>query len=161
MHANKRAEMAEKYGRGTGAKQAVIGLLERDGKVITFTVDSEAGKVVKPIIRELVSKDAILITDAHGGYKDLGKEFNHIVVNHQGGVYTVGPYHTNSIEGVWAIFKRGIYGIYHHASPKHLNAYCREFSYRYNTRKITDVDRFGEILTQTKGRLKYNDLIAA
>ena len=64
-----------------------------------------------------------------------------------------------SIEGYWSIFKRGIIGIYHYVSPKHLHRYCDEFTYRYNTRHISDNDRFVAALTQVGNvRLKYTEL---
>lgn len=63
------------------------------------------------------------------------------------------------IEGAFSLFKRGILGIYHSVSPKHLQRYCNEFSYRYNSRKITDQERFHGVLINNERRLKYADLI--
>jgi hypothetical protein len=68
-------------------------------------------------------------------------------------------FHTNSIEGFWSLLKRGIFGIYHSVSPKHLNKYCDEFSYRYNTRNIADASRFTLSLGKANGRLTYKRLI--
>jgi ISXO2-like transposase domain len=68
--------------------------------------------------------------------------------------------HTNNIEGFWAVLKRGVYGIYHQVSPKHLKRYCNEFSYRYNSRQIADNEIFEISLKNTNGRLKYKDLIS-
>ena len=73
-------------------------------------------------------------------------------------VYVVNGFHTNSIEGYWSQLKRGIYGVYHQVSPEHLTRYCDEFSFRYNTRKTTDVERFISILSLCSGRLTWNDL---
>ena len=67
---------------------------------------------------------------------------------------------TGGIENFWSLFKRGIVGIYHYISPKHLQRYCEEFSARYNTRKISDPERFTIYLGKTNGRLKYKNLIA-
>jgi hypothetical protein len=64
------------------------------------------------------------------------------------------------MEGYWSILKRGIYGIYHQVSPKHLQRYCDEFAARYNTRKVADHERFEQSVKNSEGRLKYNDLIA-
>ncbi|MBS1595982.1 MAG: IS1595 family transposase [Bacteroidetes bacterium] len=159
-HAKKRKELTEKFGRGTLEKQAMVGLLERNGNVTAFKVESEAGKIVKPIIKDRVSKNAkALITDAHGGYKDLHFEFNHVVINHQGGEYAKGSFHTNNIEGFWSQFKRGIKGIQHHVSIKHLDRYCNEYAYRYNVRAIADGERFSGVLKNSYGRLRYSDLI--
>lgn len=66
---------------------------------------------------------------------------------------------TNSVEGFFALFKRTIFGTYHQISPKHLHRYCTESSYRFNSRKIKDADRFRMALSSTEGRLKYKDLI--
>ena len=100
------------------------------------------------------------MTDGHGGYAGLAKDYNHVVINHEQGQYVVdGGFHTNNIEGFWGIFKRGIYGIYHSVSPKHLNGYCSEFSYRYNTRDKADADRFGDAIAQvTNARITYAQL---
>ncbi len=67
-------------------------------------------------------------------------------------------FHTNGIENFWSLFKRGIIGIYHQVSNKHLQAYADEFAYRYNTRKLNDQERLTTVLTHTQGRLKYKDL---
>ena len=80
-------------------------------------------------------------------------------MNHTRGEYVRNTLHTNSIEGYWSQFKQSIYGIYHQVSPKHLNRYCDENSYRYNSREITDMERFSVSLTQTEGRLTYKRLI--
>lgn len=74
--------------------------------------------------------------------------------------YVVNGFHTNGIENYWSLLKRGIYGIYHSASPKHLQRYCDEFSFRYNTRKLTDCERFNLTLTRMEGRLTHKQLIA-
>lgn len=91
----------------------------------------------------MVGREAILVTDGFGAYKDLNKEYaQHEVVNHSGDEYVRGIYHTNGIEGFWSLLKRGIIGIYHSVSPKHLHRYCDEFSYRYNSREIKDIERY-------------------
>ncbi len=81
------------------------------------------------------------------------------VIDHSKGKYANGLIHTNTIEGFWSLFKRGVIGIYHYVSYKHLNAYCNEFAYRYNTRKVTDAQRFEASLARAEGkRIKYKDL---
>lgn len=160
-HEWERKKLDEKFGRGANGKQAMVGLLERGGNVVAFKVSGEGGKVTKPIIKERVSKDAkAVITDSHKGYKALGKEFNHEAVNHQAGEYVRGNFHTNNIEGFWSQFKRGINGIQHHISVKHLDRYCTEYAFRYNTRKTKDNDRFIGVIASSVGRLRYADLIA-
>lgn len=83
----------------------------------------------------------------------------HIKVNHSLGEYRNGVAYTNTIEGFWSLLKRGIIGIYHFVSRKHLERYLDEFSQRYNTRNISEVERFDNFLSQCNGRLKYNQLI--
>jgi len=68
--------------------------------------------------------------------------------------------HNNSIEGFWSLLKRGIYGIYHQVSPKHLNKYCDEFAFRYNTRDISDNEKFSISLLKAENRLTHKALIA-
>ena len=81
------------------------------------------------------------------------------IVAHHRGEYVKGGYHTNSIEGFWSQLKRGIIGVYHLVTRKHLELYCDEFAYRYNTRNLTDGERFSQFLSFAKNRLRYQMLI--
>lgn len=161
-HASKRNA---KGATGTVGKVPMVGLLQRNGKVTLHVLNQgngyATGAVIKPIVRTGVSKDAVIITDGHGAYKDLHKEFaGHEIVQHDKGEYVKGRFHTNSIEGFWSIMKRGIYGIYHSVSPKHLHRYCNEFGYRYNTRALTGIERFEEGVRKVSNtRITYNTLI--
>ena len=93
-------------------------------------------------------------------YVGLGQEYaGHESVNHSKSEYRKGIAYTNSVEGFFSCLKRSIYGIYHSVSPKHLQRYCNETSYRYNYRKIKDANRFRMTLQNVEGRLKYKDLI--
>ena len=107
----------------------------------------------------MVKEGSIAITDEWPSYRSLKSNYSHIVINHGDGEYVRGAFDTNTIEGFWSLLKRGIYGIYHQVSPKHLNRYCDEFAGRYNTRKIADNERFQLSLQHSAGRLKYKDLI--
>ncbi|MFH4247271.1 IS1595 family transposase, partial [Acinetobacter baumannii] len=80
-----------------------------------------------------VEKGAILMTDEFLSYRGLGINYAHKTVEHGAGIYVRGNVHTNTIEGYWSLLKRGIYGIYHQVSKKHLHRYCTEFGFRYNT----------------------------
>jgi hypothetical protein len=134
-----------------------MGLIEREGKA-KLTVIGQ--KTFKEVVRQNVDKDAFIVTDSHLGYVGLGQEFGgHESVNHSKGEYKRGIFYTNSIEGFFSHFKRTIFGTYHQVSPKHLQAYCDESNYRYNTRKLTDKDRFIKALSNTEGRLTYKKLI--
>ena len=101
------------------------------------------------------------MTDEHGAFVGLQGDYNHHRVNHTAGEY-VRHYvlHTNGIESVWALFKRQIVGTHHFLSPKHLNAYLGEMTWRFNLRTIGEGDRVNALLSQTAGRLTYKALKA-
>lgn len=142
---------------GKDNKIAVMGLLQRDGRA-KLTVIGE--RTFKEVIRENVDPSAVGVTDTHQSYAGLDQEFEgHGTVNHSKEEYRNGIFYTNSVEGFFSLFKRTIFGTYHQISPKHLHRYCAESSYRFNTRKIKDKDRFTTVLSNTKGRLKYKELI--
>jgi transposase-like protein len=154
-HADKKVEGSQ--GRSVKDKTPILGLAN-DGKVNLEVVPNTQAETLKPIIIHLVKKGSVVVTDEWGGYSGLDKNYDHKVIKHNEGEYKKDSYHTNSIEGFWALLKRGIFGIYHYASPQHLTRYCDEFSYRYNTRDIDDSDRFMVSLTRVNGRLTYKQL---
>ncbi len=147
-------------GRGAKNKTIVFGMAERNGEVRAQIVTRVNGDTLKPIIRENVDKDAVIMSDEHGGYYNLKAEFKgHEIVKHGKKEYARGGVHVNNIENFWSMLKRGILGIYHHTSKEHLHRYVDEFQYRYNSRKDEDTDRFTSILGQCEGRLTYATLI--
>ena len=90
----------------------------------------------------------------------FGKSFaQHETVHHTLGEYVKGRFHTNTLEGFWSLFKRGIVGIYHFITPKHMDNYVSEFTYRYNTRYLNDSHRFALVLTNSNNKIKYEQLI--
>jgi transposase-like protein len=101
-----------------------------------------------------------LITDEHNSYKPLHKIYQHETVTHSLKVYVIGDVHTNTIENFWSVLKRGLYGIYHQVSEKHLERYLNEFASRYNSRNINSFDRFEKFLGDAEGGLLYKNLIA-
>jgi transposase-like protein len=120
---------------GMQHKQAVMGLLERDGKIKLQVIEKANGNNIKPIIEQTVSTEASLVTDGFGGYAGLGKLYKeHQVLNKEKEEYVRGEYHTNTLEGFWTLLKRGIYGQYHKVSVKHLQSYLNEFTFKYNHR---------------------------
>jgi transposase-like protein len=151
-------KVKESQGRSVKDKTPVFGLMN-NGKVNTTVVKNTKASTLKPIIESMVKSGSILVTDEWHGYNNLSKEYQHKIINHKMNQYSKDGFNTNGIEGFWSLFKRGIYGIYHSASPKHLDRYCNEFTYRFNTRNICDVERFSLSLTNIKGRLTYNRLI--
>ncbi len=145
-------------GRGYGHKFKVLSLVDRTtGKARSFKVDAVDGKTIIPIVRKNIAKETVMMTDDAGHYKHLGAGFaGHEIVRHSKGQYGYGIVHTNTVEGFFSIFKRGMKGIYQHCSEKHLHRYLAEFDFRYNERKVTDGERAETALRGIKGkRLTY------
>ena len=114
-------------------KEAVMSLIERGGKVRSYHVPEVTATTLKPTIVEAIAKDTHFRTDESGVYWKVGEEFaSHRTVIHSIGEYVRGDAHTNTVEGCFSIFKRGIYGVYHHVSQEHLKRYLCEFDFRYN-----------------------------
>lgn len=140
-------------------KVGVMGLLERGNSVRLQVIDSSK-QTLKQMVKQHIEPSAIVITDSLNAYSGLAKTYSqHEVVNHIQDEYVRGMYHTNSIEGFFSLLKRGIYGIYHQVSPKHLSRYCDEFAHRYNSRHLKDGDRFTLSLCNLEGRLTYKQLV--
>ena len=119
-----------------------MALVERGGKVRSFHVPEVTASTLKPIIVDAIAKDSHFRTDESGVYWKIGEEFaSHRTVIHSIGEYVRGDAHTNTIEGYFSIFKRGIYGVYHHVSQQHLKRYLGEFDFRYNERIALGVKR--------------------
>jgi len=147
--------------QGGKGKVAVLGMLERGGELRTGTTPNLSARSVQTVIRDNVKTGAALMTDEHGAFVGLSDSYNHHRVNHSAGEY-VRHYvlHTNGIESVWALFKRQIVGTHHWLSPKHLNAYLGEMTWRFNLRELSEGGRVNALLGQTVGRLTYKALIA-
>jgi hypothetical protein len=157
-HKSVRKAAHESNASHTDNKTCVVALLERNNKVKTH-VHTNKALTLKDMVRLHVDKSATIYTDSLTAYKGLDKEFaGHEIVNHYEEEYVRGHVYTNSVEGFFSILKRGIYGIYHQVSPKHLQRYCDEFAARYNTRDIKDNDRFELAVKNSEGRLTYNQL---
>lgn len=152
----------KKHQRGTpgyNKKMKIFSLVERGGDVRSFHVSHVSGKTLKPIIREQVERDTVVMSDEQGAYYGLDKEFRgHGVVNHQKKEYSRGPISTNTIESYFAIMKRGLIGTYHHVGEQHLKRYLGEFDFKYNNRKVSDGERTENALRGIEGkRLMYRD----
>jgi transposase-like protein len=151
-------KVQESQGRSVKDKTPILGMIQNGGQLHTCVIEDTKATTIKPIIAELVEQGSIVVTDEWLGYTGLNKDYAHIVLNHREDEYVRGAFHTNSIEGFWSLLKRGIYGIYHQVSPKHLHRYCDEFSFRYNTRKIANNQRFDYSLKSVNCRLTYKEL---
>jgi transposase-like protein len=141
-------------------KKVVLGIIERDGKVVLKHITSASIKNMVPFIERTVQVGTKVVTDESNVYGNLGRNYSHHKVNHTLKVYVNGDAHTNTIENFWSVLKRGLYGIYHSVSEKHLERYLHEFSSRFNERKVSSQFRFEKFLIQSERRLKYKSLIA-
>ena len=152
--------------RGTSHKMAVLSLVERGGKVRSFPIDTTKAREIGPIVNRNIARESDLMTDEAGQYRSIGKGFgSHGFVTHSAGQYVDGPVHTNTVEGYFSIFKRGMKGVYQHCSEKHLHRYLAEFDFRYNHREaagIGDQQRADSALQSVVGkRLTYRESCAS
>ncbi|MCY3769934.1 MAG: IS1595 family transposase [Gammaproteobacteria bacterium] len=130
---NKHANKKLKAGRGTVGKQPVLGMRQRKGKVKAMVVKGEDKKTVYNAIHAHVETRSPIYADDHKGYRGTGELFyHHESVNHSTREHVNGMAHTNGIESVWALLKRGFNGIYHNWSRKHCQKYVNEFTFRLN-----------------------------
>ena len=121
-------------GRGVD-KQPVFGIAQRKGRVMAVTVPNVKRATVMPYIVEHVLPNATVYTDEYRTYNALtGAGYRHRRIRHAERVYVSGDIHTNTIEGFWSLVKRGINGVYHAVSAKHLQGYLNEYVWRYNRR---------------------------
>lgn len=131
--------------------------------VICRVIPDTTSKSVQPILKSFVKQGSKLISDEWWAYDGLNSEYEHHIVNHKAKEY-VNPNDSsitsNSIEGFWSILKRGIIGIYHKTSKKHLQKYADEFTFRYNTRHVSTSERINILLSNLEHRLTYKTLIA-
>lgn len=147
-------------GRSTKTKTAVFGILNRETKtVVAQVVENAKRSTLAPIIEEHVKEGTEVFTDEFKTYSRLNELYQHSAVNHSTGEFVIGKAHTNTIENFWGTFKRGVYGIYHHLSRKHMNRYINEFAFRYNNKSSSATDKFNLLLTSVNRRLTYNQLV--
>lgn len=155
-HWGKKLKFAQ--GRSGKGKTAVFGLLERKGKVFAKTVKNTNSFT---LLRETIAhvNHGTIYTDEWSGYKYIKRAYSHKIVQHNIGKYVDGDAHTNTIEGFWSLLKRMIRGILHWVSSKHLQRYINEMAFRYNSRGLTEQQRFNNVLENLGERLTYETLI--
>jgi transposase-like protein len=180
-HENKKLHQ----GRGTVGKIPILGMRERDGYVVVQVVSGTDKKTIQEVIKKNVLAGSTICTDEHASYEGLGanqqtaaelfaelnvvadeieaeKVYEHKTVNHSAKKYVDGMAHTNGVESVWAVLKRGFYGIDHSFSAKHLPLYLSEFTCRLNEGNviIDMVDRLRSLIRGVVGkRLTYKMLV--
>ncbi len=143
-------------GRSLKTKTAVVGVVEREGKLKAIQVKTVQANTIKGILDKYVSEGKI-IADEYRIYDSITS----FRVNHSQGKYVIDDCHTNTIEGFWGLLKRGLIGIYHNVSKKHLQKYLDEFVFKYNNRDSKIYDKFYMLLQNTSNtRITYNKLIA-
>jgi transposase-like protein len=143
-------------------KAAVIGMVERDGRLRMRHLANLKAPGLRAAIREHIDRSSRLMTDEYNLYTTVGGEFEggHQTVCHSAGEYARGDASTNTIEAVFALLKRGVYGTFHSISRKHLHRYLSEFEFRYNTRKVDDGERTRlAIKAAVSRRLTYKEQV--
>ena len=159
-------------GRSTKTKTPVFGMMERStiinakgkeeniSQVHTFVVEKTDKSTLQPIIQQFVMEGSRVITDELNAYKGLNKlGYSHAIVNHGAEEYANGDIFTNSIEGFWSHFRRMISGCYHDVSDEHLQSYIDEAVYRWNTRKMSESERFAHMFKMSIGIVsKWTDI---
>ncbi len=157
---NKHSNKKLRAGRGAVGKAAVMGMRERTGKVKAMSVESADKPTLQGAIHKHIEKGSVVYTDDHRAY--LGLEgYDHSKVNHSAKEYVNGMAHTNGIESVWAVLKRGYVGTFHNFSEKHLQRYVDEFAFRLNEGncEVDTEDRIVALCNGMQGkRIKYKDL---
>ena len=131
--------------RGTAHKHGVLALVDRDtGESRWFKFDKATADQIHPIVLDNISREARLMTDEAKMYRKIGREFReHGTTTHAAFQYvdlTDRTIHTNTVEGAFSIFKRGMRGVYQHCAEHHLHRYLAEFEFRYNNRTANGVD---------------------
>jgi len=131
--------------KGGSEKITVMGAIARKGNVVCQIIENADRLTMSQFVRQAVSnKVSLVATDEHAGYKRLGREYPHQVVNHEKKEYVRGNVHTNNLDGFWSLLKRGVVGTYHQVSKDYLPLYLAEFSFRHNERKNPDI--FGAVV---------------
>jgi transposase-like protein len=125
-------------------KTPVVALVERKGRALAFPVERVDGRTLQDAIRSRTRKSSAMMSDELHAYDGLSMGFQgHDTVKHSGGEYVRGEVHTNTVEGFFSIFKRGLVGTFHHVSKGHLHRYCDEFAFRYTHRAALGVNDDG------------------
>jgi transposase-like protein len=152
--------------RGTATKQKVLTMVERGGRAVSIKIDDLTIPTIKKVLGAHIVLDSILNTDEAQFYKKPGKAFaKHEAVCHGDGEYVRGSTTTNTVEGFFGIFKRGMKGVYQHCGEQHLQRYLHEFDFRYSNRMalgVNDTERTHRAIKGAAGkRLTYRQPLAA
>jgi transposase-like protein len=155
MHKKKR-EQVETVGSTRGI--TIAGAIEREGEVRAQVIERANYENLVPFLVKNVHQGSKLMTDEHVAYQTMGRVFEHATIKHMVKEYVRGDVHTNTIENFWSVLKRGIYGTYHFVSVKHVQNYLEEFAFRFNSRHITEAQRFDKLVSLSNHRITYKAL---
>ncbi len=163
IEANKHEHKKLKAGRGTVGKTAVLGMREHGGRTVATPIANTDAGTVQAEIHRRIEVGSTLHTDEAGAYAGIGGMFfEHDTVNHSEGEFVRDGVTTNGVESVFAVLKRGLIGVYHHASKKHLGRYVDEFAFRLNEGNVKrhTLERLDSLVAGAAGkRLTYKTLI--
>jgi transposase-like protein len=164
LEKNKHESKKLKEGRGAVGKKTIIGMRERGGRTVSMPIENVTKKAIQAAVHAHIEQGSTLYTDDHAAYRDFDNHlfYEHDSVKHGSGEYMRGTVGTNGIESVWAVMKRGILGVYHHASEKHLGRYAHEFAFRLNEGNVKrhTLNRLDSFIVAVAGkRLTYEELI--
>lgn len=164
LEKNKHETKKLRLGRGAVGKTAVLAMRERGGRTVGFPIANADAGTIKNEIHRRVDIGSTLHTDEASAYQGMdGLFYRHETINHTAGEFRRGNVTTNGIESVFAVLKRGLTGVYHHASPKHLGRYVNEFTFRLNEGDVKrhTLDRLDSFIANSAGkRLTYRGLVA-
>jgi transposase-like protein/ribosomal protein L37AE/L43A len=158
IHASKKERLKLKR---EDNKTMVFGALQRNGKLRTKVIPNVTKENLTEAVESFVAPDSIMVTDENIGYNKVGLKYKHRKVNHRNKEYVRKEdilIHTNNIEGYWNILKKQIDGIHHSVSPKHLQRYCNESTFRFNNRELFQDERFAAALANSRGSLTLKQL---
>jgi transposase-like protein len=159
-HADKKIPNSQ--GRSSKGKTIIFGARGLLGNIRTEVIPNVEAETIQPIVEKWVEKGSIMVTDEWKSYNCLKDNYFHISVNHSEGQYVSGAFTSNGVENFWSLFKRGIIGVFHSVSAKHLQKYCDEFSNRYNNKNISNIERFeNAIKSCANARLTYKELTSS
>lgn len=127
-------------------KEPILGLIQRGGRVVIAPIKNRSSDTLRTLIKTHVAQGSTIYTDGWASYRGLKDIYDHDYVDHSVGEYSRGQVHTNTIEGIWASFKKSIRNTHHFVSDKHIEAYCDEVAFRHNYNGLTFTERFNEIL---------------
>lgn len=161
---NKNRHIDKKFvnaqGRSFKDKVPVLGLMKEGGEIRCFVMADTKMEDIHPHLFNNIKEGSILVSDEWKGYNRLADIFNHQIVRHNRHKFTSDEgYSTNAVEGFWSGLKKSIIGIYHKVSTKHLQKYCDELAFRFNTRTLGQGERLALLMSKVNCRLPYKQLI--